>query len=223
MSTVFDKPLAPVAFVPRTEAVISIWKRASEQERALLGQMHRHYEVELARLKHEGVEPQNIAHTIHGLVDESVQHTMATHPKAPDVKCSKACAGCCSLFVNITHEEAVLLVGWCAAEGIAIDWGKVHRQAACDLRQWAKQKAGERRCVFLAADDTCRIYEHRPTTCRKYLVFTQPRYCDTVRHPGHQVGILAPVEGEMIASAALGVLDSGSLPRMLLQAKEEFL
>jgi len=209
------------SITPRTESVVTMWRRASERERALLGEMHLHYEREIRRLKDADHEPQDLAHTIHGLIDASVAHTMATDRNAPNVKCAKGCAGCCSLFVNITQAEAVLLVGWCADQGIAIDWDRVAAQAQHDLATWKDQKHHQRRCVFLGKDDTCQVYEHRPAQCRKYLVVTDPKYCNTVRHPGATVGILAPVEGEVITSAMLGLMENGLMARMLLAARDE--
>jgi Fe-S-cluster containining protein len=206
--------------LPRTEGVIKIWSKASDAERAVLGQMHQHYEREVQRMVNEGNEPHNVAHTIHGLVDESVAHTLATHPEGKSVSCRRGCASCCSLFVNITREEAELLLIVMERDGIEVGQRRLQRQAQWNLNEWIKQPLAERRCVFLGAGNECRVYEHRPTSCRKYLVVSSPKRCDTVRHPGGEVAILAPIEGEFIASAALGVLDSGSMPRMLLQAKE---
>ena len=205
--------------VPRTEGVVKIWAKASDHERVLLGQMHQHYESEVRRIVDEGNEPHNVAHTIHGLVDESVAHTLATHPEGRNVSCRRGCASCCHLFVNITREEAELLLIVSERDDIQISWRKLEKQAQWNLAQWGAQPLAERRCVFLGSGDECRIYEHRPTSCRKYMVVSKPKRCDTERYRAGQVAILAPIEGEFIASAALGVLDSGSMPRMLLQAK----
>jgi Fe-S-cluster containining protein len=220
MTAPFADPAPQGQIIPRTEGVIKIWDRASEHERVQLGQMHQHYESEVRRIVDEGNEPHNVAHTIHGLVDASVAHTIATHPEGKNVSCRRGCASCCSLFVNITREEAELLLLVMERDGIEVGWRRLQRQAQWNLAQWGDQPLAERRCVFLGASDECRVYEHRPTSCRKYMVLSKPKRCDTVKHPGGQVAILAPIEGEFIASAALGVLDSGSMPRMLLLAKE---
>jgi Fe-S-cluster containining protein len=206
--------------IPRTEAVIKIWDKASANERVLLGQMHQHYENEVRRIVDEGNEPHNIAHTLHGLVDESVKDTLATHPEGRNVSCKRGCGACCSLFVNITREEAQLLLLVMERDGIQIGWRRLQRQAQWNLKQWGEQPLAERRCAFLSEGNECRIYEHRPTTCRKYMVVSPAKRCDTVRHPAGQVQFLAPIDAEILASATLGVLESGSMPRMLLQAKE---
>ncbi len=221
MSAPFAKaPEGGGQIVPRTEAVIKIWAKASVSERSALGQMHVHYENEIQRMKDLGHPGYNIAHTIHGMIDQSVAHTLTTHPLGRDVSCRRGCAACCSLYVNITREEAQLLRIVMEEDGIQISERKLARQAQWNLKQWGEQPLAERRCVFLGAGDECRVYEHRPASCRKYMVVSPRRRCDTVRHPGGEVAFLAPIDGELIASAMLGVMDSGSMPRMLLEAKE---
>jgi Fe-S-cluster containining protein len=204
---------------PRTDAVIKIWRKASERDRTMIGEMHQHYEREVRRIVDEGNEPQNVAHTIHTLIDPDVSRTLTETANGRKVKCREGCAHCCSLQVNITHEEAVLLVGYCEDEGIAVDWDKLRRQASHNFKQWDSQSARERRCVFLGTDSRCTVYEHRPAACRKYMVLSAPALCDTVRHPGAQVAVVVAIEAEVIVSAMLGVLDNGSMPRMLLQAE----
>jgi Fe-S-cluster containining protein len=220
MTAPFADPASQGQIIPRTEAVVKIWNKATDHERQLLGQMHQHYEHEVLRMVAEGHAPHNIAHTLHGLVDESVTHTLATHPEGRNVRCRRGCAACCSLFVNITHEEAELLLLVIARDEIPVSWRRMQRQAQWSLADWGAQPLAERRCAFLSEGNECRVYEHRPTVCRKYMVISPPKRCDTVKHTAGQVAILAPIEAEFVASAALGVLDSGSMPRMLVQAKE---
>lgn len=203
----------------RTEGLAKMWDKASEHDRTMLGEMHMHYEGEVARMVAEGGEPHNIAHTIHTLVDASVAETMAG-PHGRKVRCREGCAACCRLHVNITAAEASLLLGYIEDVGVPVDWHEVARQAPLNFHEWQGQTAKQRRCVFLYAE-RCMVYEHRPNACRKYMVTTDPAKCDTVRHPGQQVGLVAALEAEVVVSASLATLKAGSLPRMLLEAKQQ--
>lgn len=201
-----------------TEAFASMMRNGDPRERTMLGEMHLHYEAEIQRMQAEGHDPQSIAHSINSKIDESVAVTLKTK-NGRKVQCSRGCAACCRIHVSITHEEAVLAVMAADETGVVIDWDRLQRQSAHGLGTWKEQTPADRRCVFLNSANECGIYEHRPTACRKYLVITEPKYCDTIKHPGHDVGVLVPAVGEAIVSAMLGVLKWGSMARMLLAVK----
>lgn len=208
------------SFMPHTEAFAQMFTNGNDHDRTLLGEMHLHYEAEVRRMVAEGNEPQNIAHSINLKVDESVAETLKTK-NGHNVKCSRGCASCCKLHVSITREEAVLLLIAVAQKRLRIDWAKLERQSAHRLATWKDQTGADRRCVFLNDREECSVYEHRPAACRKYLVTSDPKNCNTIKFPGRQVTMLAPVDGEAIVSAMLGILDWGSMPRMLLEARQE--
>jgi len=205
----------------RTEQFAKIFNKATEQEKEVLGEMHLHYEREFDRLKHQhAADPYNVAHSINLLVDDSVAQLLARHPRAREVKCKAGCAACCHLHVGITLQEAVLLVVAAENAGIEIDWQLVQRQARWTFKQWGEQKARDRRCVFLGPGALCSVYESRPVPCRKYMVLSDPKHCDTVKFPGAKVlNMLAP-EAEVIGSAMRGPFEGGSMPKMLLKARE---
>lgn len=203
---------------PRTEALVKMWERGNERDRSMMGQMHQHYEGEVRRMVYDGEVPHNIAHTLHGLIDDSVNHTLKHDPNGRKVRCTRGCAACCSLHVHITRAEADLLIGHAANEDMALDWARVERQAQHDLGTWHELLPADRRCVFLGDDEACRVYEHRPAACRKYMVITSPKLCDTVRFPGAEVGVLASAEAEVVTSAMLAVLKAGDMSRLLLAA-----
>ena len=208
------------SFMPHTEAFAQMFTKGSERERTVLGQMHLHYEDEVRKLVKDGHEPQNIAHTINGLVDDSVAETLKTR-NGRQVQCKRGCASCCKIHVSVTLQEAVLLLIAAAQKQIEIDWTKLERQSEHGLANWKDLQPGDRRCVFLNGKDECSLYEHRPATCRKYLVTSDPKNCNTYKYPGRNVMVLAPAVGEAVVSAMLGVLKWGSMPRMLLEARKE--
>jgi len=204
-----------------TKGLVDMWAKASEDERTLLGEMHVHYEGEIRRmLDAHPHEAYNVAHSLHGEIDASVAQTLATE-NGQRVRCRRGCAACCHLHVSVTDAEAQLLLAGIENEGLRVNWDKARRQASRRLADWGEQPLQERRCIFLAHDDSCSAYEYRPAACRKYLVMSDPRRCDTARYPGGEVAVVAPVVGEVVHSAMLGAMKAGSLPRMLLQAKED--
>lgn len=206
-------------FMPQTEAVIQMFGKAQPHERSVIGEMHLHYEGEIRSMVHQGHEPHNIAHSLNLEIDRSVAHTLKTK-NGRKVTCKRGCGHCCKLHVSITEEEAALLQAAVEHARIELDWDKLRRQAQHSLKTWGEQPAGDRRCVFLSERNDCRVYEHRPAACRKYLVASDPQLCNTAKYPGGQVAVVVPLEGEVIASAMLAALEWGSLPKMLLKAKE---
>lgn len=211
--------MAKLRFMPHTEQVMQMFTNADEQQRTMIGEMHLHYEGEIRHAKETG-EPQNIAYTVNALVDQSVEQ-MLTTPNGRKVRCAKGCGACCRIHVSVSYEEAYLLVGWCRSQGIEIDWQRLEHQAKHNIKTWNTQTPKDRRCAFLGDGDVCKVYEHRPSACRKYMVISDPRNCDTVKRPGHEVKVLLATQGEIIVSAMLGVLDAGPMARMLLKVRDE--
>jgi uncharacterized protein len=138
-------------------------------------------------------------------------------PRADEVKCRRGCSACCRQYVRITKPEAVLLTKLCREDGIAVDWAKLERQKGYTYNGWHKQPDGDRACVFLDEHGACRVYKHRPDACRKYLVISEPKFCDTKRYPGHRVVNFVSLEAETITSAAMVAFENGSMPAMLLK------
>lgn len=162
----------------------------------------------------------NIAYTVHLAIDERMQQMLATSVHGPDVQCRKGCAACCRLHVGIFAPEAELLHMIAHEAGIEIDAARLARQASKDDSTWRDLAPEDQRCVFLADDNTCNVYEHRPGACRKYTVKTDPELCDTVNHPDGEVGIVFDIEAEIVHSAAMTTYGAGGMAAMLLaQAK----
>lgn len=166
-------------------------------------------------------DPASVAYSLHIPIDEQVHALLTTHPKAPEVKCHRGCAGCCHLNVDVTPHEAALLRYAAARHDIAIDEDRLDRQAATDgdLDKWRKLDPADRACIFLAPDRSCAVYEYRPAACRKYLVITEPELCDSFKYPGGAVGILFSVEAEVIQTAAMTVFGAENMARALVAVR----
>lgn len=89
-------------------------------------------------------------------------------PIVESIDCTK-CANCCrSLNVYLTESDAERL-----ASGIHVSIDQImmliDTESAKPVREWGKFKA--KPCGFLNGN-LCRVYEHRPETCRMYPMFT---------------------------------------------------
>ena len=147
---------------------------------------------------------------LHQLMEQTLQS--AAHI---NVSCRKGCTGCCHYEIEITSDEAEVLAA-AVRGGVTIDRTRLGILAARERKspEWSNILRPENRCVFLGTDGACRIYEHRPSACRKHLVTSPAAACST---PGQPV---APVEillAEILLSAALSLEGAhfGSLSKML--------
>lgn len=162
----------------------------------------------------------NVAYTLHQQTDEHIAQLLAKDPRAKDVQCRKGCSACCHLNVDVFPQEAQLLLAVVAEQGITIDEAKLARQAGKTLDAWRELPHEDRACVFLGADQTCQVYEHRPSACRKYLVVTDPALCDVQKNPGRQVARLFHIETEIMFSAAMTEYGVSGMAQALLTARQ---
>ncbi len=137
------------------------------------------------------------------------------------ISCRRGCSGCCHYEVEITQDEAAILRD-IVLGGLAIDSNRLALQAARERQsaEWRRFGSADNRCVFLAEDGACRIYEDRPSICRKHVVTTPAAACTT------EGAAVAPVQvllAEILLSAALSLENTafGSLARMLTQSLHE--
>ncbi|MDD3801596.1 MAG: YkgJ family cysteine cluster protein [Desulfuromonas thiophila] len=97
--------------------------------------------------------------------------------------CQPGCAGCCSLQVQASWAEALLL-----AEALTETEQRQLRSyvrrllaLACQQRDYKQLLAQVRQqlgsCPFLAADDRCAHYARRPLACRALYATREPHYC----------------------------------------------
>ncbi len=123
--------------------------------------------------------------------------------------------------MTIDRHEATLLLVAARELGVDLEWDRIERQATRDPLTWRSMPHADKACVFLGAEGECRVHDYRPTACRKYLVIDTPDLCDTARHPGATVGMLATGKAEAIASAALAAFPRAtSMARMLIASRD---
>lgn len=102
-------------------------------------------------------------------------------PPKDQPSCKKGCAHCCYIQVATTEWEVITILEYMKHKGLEFeesDIQKLKLQAAIkDDKEYIESP--HRRCVFLGEDNTCQIYEARPSACRNYYVFSDSSECDT--------------------------------------------
>lgn len=204
-----------------SEMLRRAWPRMTPKEQEMVGRMHAFYEAQFRALAQTENLP-GLAAGINDEVDRAVEGTRQASPSnAARVACRKGCAHCCCQHVSVSQAEAALLLECVRQLGLELDWELIERQAQhTDHEKWHQQSERDQRCAFLADDDSCRVYEHRPSMCRKHAALDNSEQCDTGRRLGGQVLQFVSIEAEVIASAAMGAMPWGTLPAMLLKGKE---
>ena len=131
--------------------------------------------------------------------------------------CRKGCSACCHIRVQVTNSEARQIAKIVRSGDVPVDMDRLREQAAFEGNdfEYAVQPREKNRCVFLSEDGACRIYLKRPTNCRKYLVESDPKYCDG---PNDNVRALVDIETEIMASG-FGDLDKNfdHMPKSILR------
>lgn len=201
--------------IPRTMMLAEACSRMSVNERAYVDTLHAHYIAQFETSKAIFAQPEGTAAGVHDAIDRAVAHTFKTDKSSKRVACTKACAHCCHIQVDITEPEARLLVYAAEEAGLMIDADRLRVQR--DALRFFELPLEQRRCVFLKPDNLCAVYEHRPGACRKYFAVDSAERCDTVKHPGAEVLNFVSIEAECIQSAGFDAWPSGPLPQMLLE------
>jgi Fe-S-cluster containining protein len=143
----------------------------------------------------------------HRLVNQAIEESSDREPT-----CTKGCSACCHFEVDITSDEAMLLAGL-VGEGVEVDRLRLAEQAKRKRGspEWSKPFQKSNQCVFLGADQACRIYDFRPMSCRKHRVSSPPSDCAK----GSDQPILLAL-AELAVSAALS--QPGNLTQSLAKA-----
>lgn len=200
-----------------SDTLSGILKQCDEEGQAQVAKAFHYYVAEYRRLlKAHPDDARSVAYSVQKEVQNNVDKKVESSKHK--VSCRKGCAFCCYLSVDITLHEADLLLEMCQSEDISIDWKRVVKQArkADDFNSLDYQ---DRKCPFLADDDSCKVYRLRPNSCRKLVVVSDPKKCDTLNHNGAQVARLVDVEAEIISSSTNNAVTSGTMAQMLVLAK----
>lgn len=117
-----------------------------------------------------------------------------------EIQCKAGCTACCFIDVDVSEDEAAMIIDYCKKNDIAIDKTYLNEQAAVGRKSYSALS----RCVFLK-DNLCTIYPVRPIACRKHWVKTDPALCDFSKNIINQVGGFFNINTEILASAMLNV------------------
>lgn len=215
------RPLkAAYLFSANLKERLDIMKSRNMREQII--QVHRmidHYLTEYIRAV-KGSDTVSAVIAFHELLDQEISKMLSD---SKPVSCKRGCSFCCLYNVDMCIDEAVLMLVYAEEKKIEIDWDKVKRQAEFkNSDKWITQTFAERRCVFSSASGECRIYEHRPGSCRMYHVLTPADLCDPEKYPNGKVQRPGNVYIETIdAGMQNASTENGNMPVMLLAAKQK--
>lgn len=160
------------------------------------------------------------ARVTHREVDNQIHELFENPIVSENVSCKKGCSYCCYTQVSVTESEAELLAK-CVTDGVEIDRSFLYIQgeAANSASDWYSIPYEMRKCVFLAEDNTCRVYEDRPSVCRTNYVFSTPEKCSTIDGSEKPIRLLSTPKADMtIMASYANSCENGALPYMLWKA-----
>ena len=160
----------------------------------------------------------SLSHSLHGTISAVLAEERRKSADGGAITCGRGCSNCCREPVEIWPQEAALLLEAVSEAGVPLDRARLERQSRQTIESWPEQPAADTACVFLGADGACQVYESRPNACRKLLVLSDPRLCDSRKHPRAAVERWVSWEAELMETAALDVFGRGLLPALLLAA-----
>ena len=133
-----------------------------------------------------------------------------------EIKCKTGCTACCFIELDISANEATVIVDYCKENNIEVDKAYLTEQAAAGRSTYSPLS----RCVFLK-DNLCSIYPVRPVACRKHWVKTDPTLCDFSENITNQIGSYFNINTEILASAMLNVNEAIPFEKALLREMEQ--
>ena len=148
---------------------------------------------------------------VYKAIDNYFDNAPAENKK--EIQCKAGCTHCCFIDVDISEDEAAIILNYCNENGIEIDKEYLEKQAAVGRKKYTELS----RCVFLK-DDMCSVYPVRPIACRKHWVKTDPSLCDFSNNIVHRVGGYFDINTEILASALLNAENTGTFEKMMLDA-----
>lgn len=174
------------------------------------------YVSEYKRCQSEA-DAKSCAYNFHAFIQDAVDSKIK-EAKKEKVKpsCKPGCAFCCYSYVVITDDEAKLIAEFLKEDKIEINLPRLVWQSQITEEEWSKIKYTDRKCVFLDENNRCKIYKHRPASCRKLIVVTDPKLCDMENNYGAKVGKLMVVDAELATSAMFNCAETDSLPKLLI-------
>ena len=165
------------------------------------------YSVQLAGAGRNN--PAIAAKTAHDTIEKII--LTAPEEDKKDIRCKAGCTACCFIDASITSEEAALIVAFSRKNNIEIDQSYLIKQAETGRKDFSAVS----KCVFLE-NDLCRIYEVRPSTCRKHFVMSDPELCDSSKNKEIPLVTYFNLQSEMVTSALMNLSTTGPIEKMLL-------
>ncbi len=148
----------------------------------------------LSKNKHKNLFP-----IVDAMIDSAVEDI------EDKITCFKGCSHCCHLLVEVSWEEAEMLVEFIKtqAKEKQVEYISKNKEAAVYAREiFSKRRTSHvfmkptkeefsipeavyddyfdsenRPCPFLANEGICSAYEYRPTSCRLHMVTSDPKFC----------------------------------------------
>lgn len=133
-----------------------------------------------------------------------------------EIQCKPGCTACCFIDVDVSGDEAAVIIDYCRENNIEIDREYLTKQTTAGRKSYSDLS----RCVFLK-ENLCSIYPVRPIACRKHWVKTDPALCDFSKNIVNRVDGYFDVNTEILASAILNVDEAGPLEKALLSALDK--
>jgi Fe-S-cluster containining protein len=138
--------------------------------------------------------------------------------------CARGCRGCCSLAVNCTLTEALLVaeaLGERHAAALEAHVGRIraHLGAVPDLKAWLRlhrQQVGF--CPLLEENGACGVYAARPFACRALLSTRNAGWCAAdfaALHPLERQAFLSSLDCSVVAFPTHYVAAAGELGRQM--------
>ena len=202
-----------------SESLGGLIKQMDGEQVAHVKEMFSFYMEQFSQLK-ATTNSESISSAIHDTVQQAINEQIAQADRP--ISCSRGCNFCCYQRVDISDDEAILLLAYSKEIGFEIDFEKLERQAkAKDDKEFMALRPRHKRCVFLNKEGDCGVYEHRPSVCRKYVVVSPAEDCDTVKYPNGRIEKLVDLEAEVLTSSSLNYTESGSLAEMILKHRKD--
>jgi Fe-S-cluster containining protein len=159
--------------------------------------------------------------TFHNEIDREIKEGFEKD-KVNIPSCHKGCSFCCYIHNEITDDEAQLLMEHSLENNIEIDVNLLKRQQGKTIQDYKTMKGSDRKCVFLSREGECKVYEHRPGTCRKYYVASDPTFCDMDNNKVTDVLVIVSTPAEILFTAAgLASKKYGLMADLLLEKLNE--
>jgi len=93
---------------------------------------------------------------------------------AEQTTCGIGCAHCCYTDITISENEASLIHSYVVQFNVEVNKEVLKKQQS---KKFYKLKYADKRCAMLGKDNTCNIYEIRPSICRLWNSISEPIKC----------------------------------------------